>query len=347
MRKEGLLGRGAGTALVVGLWLLAILSLSSLGMAYQVRLGARSSSMSRKRQEALYLCKAMTARATAALERDLNEYDARNEAWAAHHPFIEEGWLEDLGLDEKAWGRVEYSVRDESGKINVNVVGERYLWNLAILEPAWTSAILDWVDADDVPRPGGAESEYYARLTPPRLPRNAAVMALDELLAVKGMTPEFFLNGVEDLVEAPPEAADGSGDPAGAFETGPRSVLTVYGDSGLININTARPEVLAAISPSLSEETVRGIAERVRGPDGLLGGSDDEPFESLDDLVTIYGITDLELALLRAACTVRSTVFSIHCRASSLDGSVTKTTHAVVERDAASGAARTLAWREY
>jgi general secretion pathway protein K len=328
---------GTGSALVVGLWMLAILSLTSLGLAYHSRLALRTSTLSRRRQEALYLCKAMASRAMAEIVKDTNEYDALNEPWSAHRSFQEEGWMSDLDVDERVWGAMEYEVWDESGKININTMPESYVANLVLLEPAQASSILDWVDRDDAPRPGGAESEYYMRLTPPRQPRNAALSSLDELLAVKGITPEIYLGEPEEEGEAPTTR----------FDRGLRAALTVHGDSQLININTAPAEVLAAISPRLSEETVERIVERVRGADEVPGTSDDAPFTALDELVDVYGISDFEVALLRAACDVKSSIFSIYCRASTREGTVVKTIRTVVRREPDSGAVRTLAWFEY
>ncbi len=53
-------------------------------------------------------------------------------------------------------------------------------------------AILDWIDADDTPRANGAESEFYGSLTPPYAPRNAPPATIEELLLVRGVTPELL-----------------------------------------------------------------------------------------------------------------------------------------------------------
>lgn len=339
MRHPRSAGTGeTGAALIVALWLLAILSLTALGLAYRTRMTIKDAGLTRERLRALYLCKAMVARAVMELERDRNEYDARSEPWCSHRDFREEGWLDEMGLDEEEKDNVkcEYAVWDESGKINVNLVGDPRLYNLKLLEPGQASAILDWVDPDESARPGGAESDYYERLTPPYRAKNAPIRALEELLAVEDITPTLFLGdaGESTALDAP-------------YSVGLRAHLTVYGDDGRINLNTATPEVLAAISPNLFEETVKVIAGRVRGPDGVLGTQDDEPFHDLGELEGVYGITDLEYAVLKTACTVKSSVFSILCRVTVGGGKVRKTVHAVVARDAETGRVRTIAWREY
>jgi DNA uptake protein ComE-like DNA-binding protein len=53
-------------------------------------------------------------------------------------------------------------------------------------------AILDWIDADSTPRTNGAESEFYASLTPAYAPRNGPPVTIDELLSVRGVTPQLL-----------------------------------------------------------------------------------------------------------------------------------------------------------
>ena len=58
------------------------------------------------------------------------------------------------------------------------------------MDESTADAILDWIDADNVPRELGAESDYYSGLDPPVRPRNAVPPSLDELLLVRGVTRE-------------------------------------------------------------------------------------------------------------------------------------------------------------
>jgi len=52
--------------------------------------------------------------------------------------------------------------------------------------------IIDWIDADSRPEPGGAEDETYQRFTPPYRAANQRFSELEELLALPEMTPEFY-----------------------------------------------------------------------------------------------------------------------------------------------------------
>jgi DNA uptake protein ComE-like DNA-binding protein len=53
-------------------------------------------------------------------------------------------------------------------------------------------AILDWLDEDEEPREFGAEAAYYLELSSPYRPRNGQLTSLDELLLVRGVTPELL-----------------------------------------------------------------------------------------------------------------------------------------------------------
>ncbi len=101
-------------------------------------------------------------------------------------------------------------------------------------------AILDWLDADADPRPLGAEFEdYYIHLQPAYKPANGPIDSIEQLLLVRGVTPQLLFgydenrNGVLDTAEA---ARMNQGMPAGAS---PGSLPAVSGDP-----NAAPPPAL-------------------------------------------------------------------------------------------------------
>jgi type II secretory pathway component PulK len=123
---------------------------------------------------------------------------------------------------------------DESGKININAMMQldpsgTILYTLLMALPNMTddvaNAIIDWVDADDTPRGNGAESDYYGGLTPPYQAKNGPLDSIEELLFVRGVTPQLLYgndtnrNGVLD-----PEEDDGSG----MVNLGWAAYLTMY-----------------------------------------------------------------------------------------------------------------------
>jgi general secretion pathway protein K len=105
-----------------------------------------------------------------------------------------------------------YSVRivDEEGRIAINGASEatlkRVVTNILYGPDAATQgqntedvkqiqtivdSILDWRDPDDLPRLNGAESDYYESLRPPYECKNGFFQFPDELLFVRGVTPEL------------------------------------------------------------------------------------------------------------------------------------------------------------
>lgn len=135
-------------------------------------------------------------------------------------------------------------------------------------------AILDFIDADDMPRTNGCESEYYNALSPAYPAKNSPLESLDELLLVRGVTSDllygedFNRNGLLDPNENdgdaswPPDNADG------ALQLGWSAYLTVYGrekntrwdGTNRININDNN---LADLFDKLEEEFDATVAQFV------------------------------------------------------------------------------------
>lgn len=54
------------------------------------------------------------------------------------------------------------------------------------------ASLADWVDADDIVAPEGAEDAFYRGLATPYLPGNTQLYDISELRAVAGVTPELY-----------------------------------------------------------------------------------------------------------------------------------------------------------
>ncbi len=102
---------------------------------------------------------------------------------------------------------VEYGVEAEAGRLNVNSVPAEILQLLPGMTMETAAALVDWRDTDETPGDGGAESETYLRLDPPRLCKNAPFETLGELAMVYSVTDEVLygrdrnLNGLVDTWE--------------------------------------------------------------------------------------------------------------------------------------------------
>ncbi|MCC6508422.1 MAG: general secretion pathway protein GspK, partial [Pirellulaceae bacterium] len=92
-------------------------------------------------------------------------------------------------------------LRNESGKLNLNGLPtdkssiELVRWRLMALPrmtPQIADAIMDWIDADETPRPLGAESTWYSAQRAIHLPAQRPIKSLNELLFVRGVTVEML-----------------------------------------------------------------------------------------------------------------------------------------------------------
>lgn len=136
---------------------------------------------------------------------------------------------------------VRYGLENESAKLNLNALfaegadgeAQNRLLVLPGMTPEVADAILDWLDSDATPRQVGAEAEYYAGLDPPYLPRNGPINGLDELLLVRGVTPELLYgldqnrNYFVDAGETPRGAMTEIDNAEGAMNRGWSAYLTL------------------------------------------------------------------------------------------------------------------------
>ncbi len=112
---------------------------------------------------------------------------------------------------------IRFGLEDESTRLNLNFLpladrlvengGRTLLMALPGMTEEIADAILDWLDEDDEPREFGAEADYYNRLQPPYQPKNGPLDSVEELLLVRGITPELLFgldtnrNGMVDTHE--------------------------------------------------------------------------------------------------------------------------------------------------
>jgi len=215
-------------------------------------------------------------------------------------------------------GDASYDVRveSESGKVDVNLVGEVVL--LEMLKKGWLpeeeaesmrDAILDWRDEDDVARPRGAERGEYAQMPEPVVPRNGKLRGVGELMYVKGVTKEFH-------------------------EAFLSRVFTAHGNSPKVNYLRA-PEIVLRSLPGVSPEAAARIVAGRRG----------EPAISAADLAAMVGegiLTAQGLDLLSGAAS--SNVYTITATGRA-GGDVTRIVRCLVELSGSGQkAAKMLGW---
>jgi general secretion pathway protein K len=175
--------RGArGFAQLVVLWALLLLGMLAMSFSFAMRTEALAARNGLDGARAYYQARTGIHRAVA----QLSAVPIDN---VLSKPLV--------GEEEDA--SYEARVESEGGKIDINLVPEERLKE--ILRTGGLSAedaesvgdsILDWRDEDDMPRANGAESAYYSSLPDPVKIRNGKLWSTDELLAVKGVTPELY-----------------------------------------------------------------------------------------------------------------------------------------------------------
>jgi competence ComEA-like helix-hairpin-helix protein len=267
-----------GSILVGVLWCLALLAVVVIGVLHTVRMDLMVTKNQSDVIQAHYLALAGIEKAKALLYDDAA---SRKRSGTSHSaqlyddpqdfkevPFGKGDFSVFHQGGENEGSKVVYGISDEEGRLNLNGASQEELLKLYGMRPETAAAILDWIDEDNNVRPGGAESDFYASLKPPYLPRNGAMTSVRELLMVSGVDRELFLgedangNGLLDPEEDdgdenyPPDNHDG------ILDFGWSGLLTV--DSWVENRNAAgeeRVNVQTADESALMK--VKGISSEI------------------------------------------------------------------------------------
>lgn len=321
-------GLRRGVILITALWVLSILAFLAWNLVQRVRIEMALADYRSDDLEVEAWMDAALARALWALreprDEDANHY---GEIWAAAPALTEEALLSrDGGGKEKEGVTVDWRVEDEAGKINLNLASEAVMQSLFetyygsdVEAELLAKCIVDWTDRDDE---GPGERDYYLSLPAPHLPANDAMADLEELLLVRGVTPELFESGPpagsrKDAAQPwnfPESEEDDDAAP------GLVRLLTVEGD-GTLNVNTAPRRVLEAVFRTMSDVAEAGalarqMDERRRGEDGKFGTDDDSPFLSTgevtefvsDSIFQQAAAAGVPLGVVASAFTVRVSV---------------------------------------
>jgi general secretion pathway protein K len=187
-------------------------------------------------------------------------------------------------------GAAVVEVIPETAKLNINtaVPDDLYRVVFAVSGDAERAreiadGIVDWRGAGD--RAGGSYDQYYFGISPTFRARHASFQEIEELLLVRGMTPELFYgNYTAD--------ADGRLYARGGL----RDCLSPWGSMGPFDVNTASPALMEAV----------GVAP----PDvaALVAQRQMQPFHSMNDVskLTPY-VSRLTVGGGRTIWTLRAT----------------------------------------
>lgn len=249
-----------GIALILVLWVMVMLTAIVGEFAYSMRTELNITRNFKEEEEAYQL-------ALAGIEHAKMEILSVKESAYPYPYFNKNGILvftqgegEENPEREASFknGRFSYTIIDEDGKLNINTASMeqlRYLITNFGIDIDITEAdtivdsILDWRDTDNLHRLNGAEEDYYQSLQRPYSCKDGPFEIIEELLLVKGMTPEIFL---------------GSKDETGEQKYNGITQYLSAKNSTKININTAQRTVLEAVFGVNVAENI--IKQREVGP---------------------------------------------------------------------------------
>ena len=243
-----------GTILIALLWILVALAVIALSFSRETFVEVAAARNSQSLESAYFIARAgMESTVYQLLQKrfappKINQPDQQDQPDAL-----------DLGIVTGNLGGGDYRVdiQDESGKLNVNIVQEEQLRRL--IEAAGINkrdgdiiadSILDWRDVDNDPHLNGAENDYYQTLNPPYKAKNGKIDTVEELLLIRGITPEYFYGHPE---------RDANG--AVVYKYGLSRYFTVYLNRNQVNVNFAPLPVLLSV-PGMTPEAAKLIYDR-------------------------------------------------------------------------------------
>ena len=291
------------SVLIGVLWCLALLSVVVVGVLHSARLDLMVVKNHGDQIQAHYLALAGLEKAKALLYRDLTErqrsaknhtggiYDAPQEFKDVPFSRGQFSVFHQGGTAEG--GRILYGVSDEESRLNVNRATADELLKLQKMTPDVVAAILDWRDPDNRVSPGGAETEFYASVPLPRLPRNGPLQTTRELLMVNGVSRQLLMgedanqNGLLDPEEDDGDESFPLDNRDGLLDAGWSGSLTV--DSSVASETAAgqeRVDVQSADEKSLT--SIPGISASLAK--AIIAYRAQNKFENLADLLEVSAL---------------------------------------------------------
>jgi general secretion pathway protein K len=235
-----------GVALIMVLWVITILSVIVLEFCFAMRTEVNITNNYKEELRLYAMAEGGIQRAIAELiyKHDTKVQQMRMTLKPEEVPPEKMEWVTDgrpylLPFDQ---GVCEVRVRSEAGKVNINLISEsmlrKIIGNLGLEEverDIVVDSILDWRDPDDFYRVNGAENDYYQSLKEPYDCKNGNLDSIEELLLVRGVTPDLFY-GRKGIKK------EGEGEKV--IRIGLKDIFSIYSAGEQIDINSATPIVL-------------------------------------------------------------------------------------------------------
>lgn len=254
--------RQNGVALITALLVVTLASILAVSLLehlhYDLR---RTENIIRADQAHLYNANAVQfARSLLHMDRTLNnEYDSLQEYSPQNEQLfpVPGGGVSATLLDQQRC----FNLNNLSAS-NTSIAQQRIIYRNLLrlaqiddtLHDTLIDSLIDWLDADDISEPMGAEFDYYIGLDQPYRSANQLMISVTELRMVKGYTPQV-------IKQLSPH------------------VCVIPAINTAININTAGFEMLESI-PALAGHGAQIIQDRDGRTDTT---EDDAPFASMND----------------------------------------------------------------
>jgi len=257
----GLLSKAKGVALVMVLWVVAILSVIVLEFCFAMRTEVNIANNYKEEFQLYAMAEGGVQRAIAELiyKHDPGVQQMRKTMKLEEVPSEKKEWVMDGRSYPLPFGQgvCEVRVMSEAGKININLVSEstlrKIIGNFGLEgeeRDVVVDSILDWRDADDFHRINGAENDYYQSLKEPYDCKNGNLDSIEELLLVRGMTADLFY-GRKTIKKEEEVNKD---------RIGLKDIFSIYAAGEQIDINSATPVTLRFVL-GIPEKVARQIVK--------------------------------------------------------------------------------------
>jgi len=315
-----------GVALIMVLWVIAILTIVVLEFSYAMRTEIHITQNFKEDLQLYALAEGGAQRAIAELilKHDTRVQQFRKTLDTKELPPEKREWITDgrayeLPSDQ---GVNDLRIMSEAGKININMVSEtrlrKIIENLGLEgeeRDTVVDSIMDWKDPNDLHRLNGAENDYYQSLKEPYQCKDGNLDSIEELLLVRGVTPDLYYgkwgakNGEEETKP---------------HRVGLKDIFSIYSMGEQIDMNSATPVVLRfalGIPESVSQLIVKAREEKM--------------FDSLQDLRLKVPELDPFIPEIQTLIVFRSTLpyYTIESRGKRKEGGATRGLKVIVKID--------------
>ena len=251
-----------GGALLAVLWLAAALSAIAFSVANTVRTETERTATSSEGLRTYYLASGSIDRAILWLQWGvLNNPDGSPKYYRSPMPYMRYSYPSGVAIVE---------VIPETSKVNLNTAPPEQLDALLracgadqFQSSQIVAGIIDW--RSGTPAPPGLD---FVNPNQTFRPRHASFEEIEEVLLVRGMTPDLFYGRFDRSQE------DGRLIPLGGL----RDAITTYGGQGnQVDVNSAAPVLMAGLG--LPQAAINAIIQRRLA----------KPFQSMEDVATLIG----------------------------------------------------------